>query len=234
MSVAERYAAILRQIAGAAERAGRDPGEVRLIGAAKRQPEDRVRDAVAAGLRDIGENFVQEASRKQASIGVSDAKGAIRWHLIGRLQRNKAREAVALFTCIHSVDRVPLVEALEREALRAETRLDVLLQVNVSREPQKAGVAPEDAPALLDAALACRGLRPVGLMTMPAPDPDPESARGPFATLRELRDRLREQTGAKEFRELSMGMSGDLEVAVEEGATMVRIGTALFGAREAK
>lgn len=236
MSVAERYEALLGRIARAAASSGRDPSEVRLIGAAKRQPLARLREALRAGLRDVGENYVQEAAQARDALrpapGMEGSPVAPTWHLIGRLQRNKARDAVSLFDCIHSVDRARLVEALEREALRAERHLDVLMQINLSGEARKAGVAPEGVDALADRLAACQALRPVGLMTMPAPDPDPEAARVAFEALREIRDALRDRAGEGSFRELSMGMSADLEVAVEEGATMVRIGTALFGARE--
>ncbi len=231
MSVAERLARLRERIALAATRAGRAPEAVRLVGAAKRQPLSRVQEALAAGLEDVGENYVQEAARVRQALG-DPASGAIRWHMIGRLQRNKARDAVSLFDCIHSVDRVALAQALDREARRAGRRLDVLLQVNLSGEPQKAGVDVTELDRLVDAALPLEGLRPVGLMTMPAPSEDPEAARAPFARLRALGEALQRRGGEGRFTELSMGMSADLEVAVEEGATMVRIGTALFGARE--
>lgn len=230
MSVPERLAALRERIAAAAARAGREPDTVRLIGAAKRQPLARIQEALAAGLADVGENYVQEAARVRSALAPTAT--APRWHMIGRLQRNKAREAVSLFDCIHSVDRRSLAEALDREARRAGRRLDVLLQVNLSAEPQKAGVDAGELDALADVVLSLDALRPIGLMTMPAPSPDPEDARGPFARLRVLAEGLQLRGGEGRFTELSMGMSADLEVAVEEGATMVRIGTALFGARE--
>lgn len=230
VSVRDRYTALRDRIAQAARRAGRPPESVRLIGAAKRQPLDRLEEAIAAGLEDVGENYVQEAARKREAL--AGAPHPLRWHMIGRLQRNKAREAVVLFDCIHSVDRISLAAALDREAARAGRRLEVLLQVNLSGEAQKSGVGEADLDGLVDAVVKLEALRPVGLMTMPAPDPDPEAARAPFARLRTLRERLRGRAGDGSFAELSMGMSADLEVAVEEGATMVRIGTALFGARE--
>ncbi len=230
MKVAARYAALRERIAAALCRSGRATDSVRLIGAAKRQPQDRLREAIAAGLKDVGENYVQESNRMRQALGAAGAE--IRWHMIGRLQRNKARDAVALFDCIHSLDRVGLARALDREATRAGRRLDVVLQVNLSGETQKAGVLELELDSLVEAVADLPGLRPVGLMTMPAPDPDPEALRAPFARLRGLRDQLRDRAGEGSFAELSMGMSMDLEVAVEEGATMVRIGTALFGARE--
>lgn len=230
MSVARRLETLRERIAAAAERAGRAPETVRLVGAAKRQPLERLREALAAGLEDVGENYVQEAARVRDALG--EMAAATRWHMIGRLQRNKAREAVSLFDCIHSVDRRSLAEALDREARRAGRHLDVLLQVNLSEEPQKAGIDVGELDALADTVLSLEALRPIGLMTMPAPSPDPEAARAPFARLRTLAEGLRQRGGEGRFAELSMGMSADLEVAVEEGATMVRIGTALFGARE--
>lgn len=234
MSVATRYAELLDRIARAARRRGRAPEDVRLIGAAKRQPLAVLREALDEGLRDIGENYVQEAARKQQELRAAPPAAEINlhWHLIGRLQRNKSREAVALFDCVHSVDRASLAEALDREARRAGRHLDVLLQVNLSGEPQKSGVAEDALGALVEAVAGCEALRPIGLMTLPAPHPDPEAARKPFSRLRTLRDDLRGRAGEGSFSELSMGMSADLEVAVEEGATMIRVGTALFGARE--
>lgn len=234
-AVAERLAAVRARIALAAARAGRDAAGVRLLGAAKRQPLSRIRAAVRAGLRDIGENYVQEARRVQQELReIEPELPPIRWHGIGALQRNKARDAVACFTCIHSVDRTPLAAALAAAADKAGKRLDVLLEVNLSGEASKAGVPEAGLDDLFKCAVALPALRVVGLMTLPAPSPDPEAVRPVFAKLRALRDTLRERVGGEDLTELSMGMSDDLEVAVEEGATMVRIGTALFGPREPK
>lgn len=235
-ALATRLATLRARIAAAAGRAGRDPAGVRLIGASKRQPAMRVAAAARAGLRDLGENYVQEATAKILEVrGILGAEvaGALRWHGIGHLQRNKAREALAVFACLHTLDSARLAAELERQAAAAGRMLPVLVQVNVSREPRKSGVAEEELPALLAALAALPHLRAVGLMTMPAPSDDPEAARPAFARLRALRDELRDAPGGTHLVELSMGMSHDFEVAVEEGATWVRIGTELFGPRPA-
>ena len=226
-AIAARFAALRARVDAAARRAGRDPAAVRIVGAAKKQTPERVAAAVRAGLRDIGEHYVQEAEAKrgavEAQVGATLA-ASLRWHGIGPLQRNKAKQAVACFSWLHAVDGTRLAAELDRRAAEAGRTLAILLQVNLSREATKAGVAAEDLPALLDAARGLAHLRVVGLMTMPAPAPDPEASRPVFARLRALAE-------AAQLPELSMGMSDDFEVAVEEGATLVRIGTALFGAR---
>jgi pyridoxal phosphate enzyme (YggS family) len=235
--VAERAAALRARIAAAAQRAGRDPGEVVLVGVAKGQPLDRVEAAVRAGVARLGENYVQEARARQEALAPRLAQAGLAapsWHFVGRLQRNKAREAVRLFDCIETVDSAPLAAELDRRAAVAGRRLAVLLQVNLSREPQKGGVAPQELPALLAGCAGCPALRVTGLMTVPAASADPEASRPVFAQLRELRDTLLRAVPGREggeLRELSMGMSEDFEVAIEEGATIVRIGTALFGPR---
>jgi pyridoxal phosphate enzyme (YggS family) len=226
-AIAARLAALRARIDAAARRAGRDPAAVRLVGAAKRQSAARVAAAVRAGLRDVGENYVQEALAMRAALAEALDPAlfeSLVWHAIGPLQRNKAKDAALHFDWFHAVDSAPLAEALDRRAAAAGRSLAVLLQVNLSGEATKSGVPEAALPALLDAARARPALRVVGLMTMPAPDPDPERARPDFAKLR----RLAEAAG---LAELSMGMSDDFEVAVEEGATLVRIGTALFGER---
>lgn len=235
-ALAARLAALRARIEAAAGRAGRDPAGVRVIGASKRQPAARIAAAARAGLRDLGENYVQEATAKIAAVQEilgAEAAGALRWHGIGHLQRNKAREAVAAFAFLHTLDSPRLAAELERQAAAAGRALAVLVQVNVSREPQKSGVAEEELPALLTSLAAHPHLRAIGLMTMPAPADDPEAARPAFARLRALRDELRHAPGGERLAELSMGMSHDFEVAVEEGATWVRIGTELFGPRPA-
>jgi pyridoxal phosphate enzyme (YggS family) len=228
--VAERLAAVRERIAEASRRAGRQPGEVTLVGASKRVPRERVLAAVEAGLSHLGENYVQEAAEKVDWVA-ERASQAPRWHLIGRLQRNKARAALELFDTVESVDRASLARELARRARAAGRLLPVLIQVNLSEEPQKAGVAAAELPALLELCAGLEGLRVEGLMAIPAPEPDPERSRPAFARLRELRERLRPGPGGAHLRELSMGMSADFEVAVEEGATRVRVGTALFGPR---
>jgi hypothetical protein len=227
-AIATRFAALRARVAAAARRAGRDPAAVRIVGAAKKQTPERVAAAVQAGLRDIGENYVQEAATKRAAVDAlvgRELAASLHWHGIGHLQRNKAKEAVACFEWLHAVDSARLASELDRRAAEAGRSLAVLLQLNLSGEATKTGVAAEGLPALLDAVRGLAHLRVVGLMTMPAPAPDPEAARPVFARLRVLAE-------AAQLPELSMGMSDDFEVAVEEGATMVRIGTALFGARE--
>jgi hypothetical protein len=229
---AERLASVRSRMEAAARRAGRDAAEVTLVGVTKRMPAERVLEAARAGIVCIGENYVQEAREKRAALeGREEARG-LRWHLIGPLQRNKAREAVALFDVVETVDRAALAQALERRAAAAERVLEVLLQVNVSGEPQKAGAAPEDVASLLAECARLSHLRVTGLMTVPELASDPETTRPAFARLRTLRDALRAGPGGSGLRELSMGMSADFEVAIEEGATLVRIGTALFGPRE--
>jgi len=231
----ERLSALRERAHAAARRAGRDPDAVRIVGAAKRQPAERVAAAVRAGLRDLGENYVQEAQSKRLEIQEilgSELAACVRWHGIGHLQTNKARAAVLCFDRVHTVDSLRLARALEREAARSDRTLEVLLQVNLSREPQKSGADPDALPEIVEGLRGLEHLRAVGLMTMPAPAPDPEAARPEFARLRELAAMLRERRGGEQLVELSMGMSDDFEVAVEEGATWIRIGTALFGVRE--
>jgi len=233
-AIAERLAALRERIAGAARRVGRAPAEVTLVGVAKRQPAERVTAAVAAGLADVAENFVQEARAKIPLVREAlGARGvaAPRFHLVGRLQTNKARLAATLFDCVQSVDREDLAHELSRRAEAAGRRLRALVQVNLSGEAQKGGAAPAALGALLAACAALPGLELAGLMTVPEETSDEALLRRRFAALRELRDTFA-RAGHSGLRELSMGMSGDFEIAIEEGATQVRIGTALFGARE--
>lgn len=215
IDVAGNLAAVRARIAAAAKRAGRDPAAVRLIAVAKTKPPELVHAALAAGVRDIGENYVQEAAAKRAGVG-----GEAVWHLIGRLQRNKAGRALEIFDLIHSVDSAALGDALARRAAERGRPARILVEVNVGGEASKAGVAPGALPALLERLCDPR-LSVEGLMTVPAPGTDP---RPQFARLRVLRD-------AAQLRELSMGMSDDFEIAIEEGATMVRVGRAIFGER---
>lgn len=226
-SIGERAQRILGAIADAAARAGRDPAEVRLIAATKTKPVEGLEEALAAGITEFGENYVQEAEPKIAAIG-----GRARWHLIGHLQRNKAKRAVELFDTIHTVDNAALGRGLDRYASERGIVLPVLIEVNIAAEPSKSGVAPADVAALLTELGACVSLTIDGLMTMPPPGPTAEASRSYFRQARELRDEL--QAGAPRnapLRALSMGMSDDYTVAIEEGATMVRIGRALLGDR---
>jgi pyridoxal phosphate enzyme (YggS family) len=197
---------------------------VRIIGVTKTHGPEAVRAAVEAGLHDVGENRVQEALQKQDAT--SDLK--VQWHLIGTLQRNKARSAAGRFCLIHSMDRAELARELDRRGSGAPQ--DVLVQVNCSDEPQKGGVSPAGLPGLLDELRQLDSLRVRGLMTMSALTEDQAEQRRAFALLRGLRDASERQ--GHELPELSMGMSGDYPIAVEEGATMIRLGTVLFGERD--
>jgi pyridoxal phosphate enzyme (YggS family) len=223
--LAARIAGVRRAVREVAARVGRDPAGVGIVAVTKAFPPAVVSAAIAAGLTEIGENYVQEATAKQDAIG---RRGV--WHLIGTLQRNKARTAVAAFDVVHTVDSQALVATLDREVERARRRLPVLIQVNVSREPTKAGVAPERVEALARSVLDRPGLLLQGLMTVPPIPANPEASRPYFRLLRGLRDRTAHVLGV-ELPHLSMGMSDDFLVAVEEGATLLRLGRALFGAR---
>ena len=214
------------RIVRAAERSGRLASAVTLVGVTKQVPAERVREAVALGLLDLGENRIQEAEAKIATLG----RAAARWHMIGHLQRNKAGRAVELFDRVHGVDGMAVAEALSRRAREAGRHMAVLVEVNVSGEASKFGVAPSRLMPLLEGVAALPLLALDGLMTVGAPVERAEDARAGFAALRELRDRAERQLSLR-LPELSMGMSGDFEVAVEEGATLVRVGTALFGPR---
>ena len=228
MTIADRLTGIRERIGAAARSAGRDPASVRLIAVSKTFPLDAVREAYAAGQRDFGENRVQEALQKIAAG--TDLE--IRWHLLGHLQTNKARKAGPAFACIHGVDGVELLQKLDAAAAEAGTAPELLIQVDLAGEATKFGAAPDDVPRLFDAAAACRAARVVGLMTLPPIPETPEDARPFFRRLRDLRNGwLSSGVPAPMLRELSMGMSADFEVAVEEGATMVRVGTAIFGSR---
>jgi hypothetical protein len=220
-----RADAVRSQIAEACAGAGRDPAGVALLAVTKSQPAAAVEFAARYGLRSVGENRVQEGIDKRAQ-----ATAAVSWELIGHLQSNKARLAAGHFERIQSVDSARLLEILDREAESLGRTLAVLLQVNAGLDPAKSGVDPEEAPRLLAAALGRRNLRVEGLMTVAPLAGGPEGARRAFARLREIRDRLAADSGAR-LPELSMGMSGDLRAAVAEGSTIVRVGTALFGAR---
>lgn len=213
------------RIAAACARAGRPVDEVTLLAVTKTHPSEAVELVARAGLAAVGENRVQEAVDKKQLSAVS-----VRWELIGHLQSNKARLAAAHFDRVQSVDSVKLAQHLDRAVAERAGGLAVLLQVNAGRDPAKHGAEIEEAPALLEAALACRHLRVEGLMTIAPLSPDPEVARRTFVALRELRGRLAAQFGVA-LPELSMGMSGDLEAAIAEGSTLVRVGSALFGQR---
>ena len=223
--IAANAAAVRAGIAAACARTGRDPAGVTLVAVTKTHPAEVVVAAVAAGLRDVGENRVQELVAKRTEL----ADLPVAWHLIGHVQTNKARDAVRHADVVHGVDSLKLGEALARRAEAEGRVLPVLVQVNVSGEATKAGVPPDDAPALVDALAALGALRVDGLMTIASPAGDPEAVRPEFRRLRALRDAC--ARADRPLPVLSMGMSGDYAVAVEEGATHVRVGSALFGTR---
>jgi len=215
--LAARLMAVRHRIAGAARRAGRDPASVTLVAVSKDVDPDRVLAAARAGQRDFGESRAQHLVAKRAVVP------GVAWHFVGRLQRNKVDQVVGAVDLVHSVDRLELARAIDGRAGRAGVVQRVLLQVNVAGDPAKAGVARRDLPALLEAVRALGGVRCDGLMTVPAQGVDPRPA---FVALRALRDELG-------LAHLSMGMSDDFEAAVEEGATVVRVGRAVFGDRTA-
>ena len=233
--IQENLERVRERIAAAARNCGRDPKGVRLICVTKGIPTDQIQRAVACGVQELGENRVQEAREKQPLL-----PQGLRWHLVGHLQRNKAKPAVELFDSIHSVDSLGLIETLQEQARhRRETtgemkerNLEILIQVNVSGEETKFGCRPQEAQGLAQAVLTSKSLTLAGLMTMAPLNRDPEDARPVFHQLRQLRDDLQKSLGLPKdqhtLEHLSMGMSGDFEVAVQEGATLVRIGTAIF------
>jgi len=244
MSIAGNIAHIRERIVAAAARAGRNPSEIALMAVSKTMPADRIREAFEAGQRLFGENRVQEFQAKHAELSAASptvASAAVcnvfeieqaEFHLIGHLQSNKAAKAVELFHSVDSVDSLRLAERLDAAAAKLGKTLRVLAEVNVGGEQEKSGIAP-DSPELLEilrAASRLRNLEFRGLMTIPPFTENPEGARPYFRRLRELRDRLSAETGIA-LPELSMGMSHDFEIAVEEGSTCVRIGTAIFGGR---
>lgn len=234
MSVAENLARVREQIDTAAHRAGRAPTQVRLVAVSKTFSPEAILEAYHAGARELGENRVEEASEKIIDVNRQLNAGKIRWHLIGHLQRRKARDAIALFDVIQSVDTLRLAETLNRHAAAEEKKVPVLLQVNVGNDPQKFGFAPEPRAALLadfEKITALPNLRVQGLMTIGPLVASAEQARPHFRALRELRDELAKRFPAAEWHELSMGMTDDYAVAIEEGATIVRIGRAIFGQR---
>lgn len=219
--LSDRLAAVRARVAAACRRAGRDPAEVTLVAVTKTVPARVARVAAELGATDLGENRPQELWKKAAEVP------AARWHLIGHLQRNKIDRTAPLVTLIHSVDSTRLLDALDAFGRKRGEPVPVLLEVNCSREAAKGGFSPADVPALSDSLVSLAGVSVRGLMTMAAFAADPESCRPAFAELWRLRDELRARSGL-ELPHLSMGMSNDFEVAVEEGATFVRVGTTIF------
>jgi pyridoxal phosphate enzyme (YggS family) len=229
--IADRVAAVRERIARAAERASRPPGSVTLVAVSKTFPADAVRSAFAAGVRDFGENRVQEAEPKIRALGGPAGAGP-RWHLIGHLQSNKARRAAVLFDAVHSVDSLDIGRRLARAAQEAGRELRALVQVDLAGEQTKFGLPEPELMGALAALRGTAGIRVEGLMLLPPFCDDPERGRPFFRRLRALLDEAA-GAGLLAGRELSMGMSHDFEVAIDEGATMVRVGTAIFGDREA-
>lgn len=231
MDVVQRYLAIERRVRAACERTGRTRESVRLVGASKRQPVESLAAAYAQGLRCFGENRVQEAAAKAPRLPAD-----IEWHLLGPLQSNKVRKAVALFRVLHAVDRLDIAREIDAEAARQGRRIAAFVEINLGGEASKHGYAPDDLPAALEPLSELRYLEVRGLMAIPPPGTVAADSRPHFRRLSALRDEL---AGRPEWRErgfageLSMGMSDDFEVAIEEGATHVRIGSALFGERPA-
>ena len=229
-SLRARLADVRARIARAAGRAGRDPASIRLIAVSKTFPAEYVRAAADAGQIDFGENKVQDALLKMDLT--SDL--AVRWHLIGHLQSNKAKKA-GRFDAVHSIDGVALVQKLDEAAQAAGRRLDLLVQVDLAGETTKHGAREDELTGIFDAARSARSCRVVGLMILPPAVDDSDAARPYFRALRDVRERLLARgVDASMLQELSMGMSHDFEVAVEEGATFVRVGTAIFGSRQSE
>ena len=228
-ALSERLKDVRGRIITAAQRSGRRPEEITLIAISKTHPPDVLKTALESGITDLGENRVQEAEEKIAAL----ERKAARWHLVGHLQANKARRSVTLFDYLHSLDSAELARRLER--LCAEERREefpVLIQIKLGGEENKTGIDPRELPELLEEIKSSQRLRLIGLMTLPPYFENPDCARPFFKTLRELRDELKLEGHFGELPgELSMGMSHDFEIAIEEGATMVRVGTAIFGER---
>jgi pyridoxal phosphate enzyme (YggS family) len=223
--IRENLQRVREGIERAARRAGRDPNEIKLVAVSKTVEVERIREAIDAGVMILGENYVQEAQKKIEEIGRS-----VSWHFIGHLQSNKAKYAVNLFDAIHSLDSIPLAEELDRRAERANRKIPVMIEVNLSGEPTKFGTEEETVFGIARKVLDLGNLSLEGLMTMPPYFDDPEMNRPFFIRLRALKDKMAEE--GIPMKELSMGMSNDFEVAIEEGATYVRVGTAIFGARK--
>ena len=227
VDIAGNYRSILDRIAGAAAKARRDPREIRLLAAAKSQSVDAIRAAIAAGVTLVGENYVQEAADKKKEISDS-----IEWHMIGHLQRNKVKAAVDLFDLIESLDNLALARELDKEGTRRGKTIRAFVEVNLGGEESKSGIAKDQVPVLMEELGKLSHLRIEGLMTVPPFRENLEEVRPYFRELRELRDQLSElRLPNVELKELSMGMTHDYTVAIEEGATIVRVGTALFGPR---
>ena len=223
----ENYLKIKAQIEEACKKAGRNPEEVKLLGAAKKQDPQKVRILHKFGLNLVGENYVQEGEKKIKEL--SDLP--IEWHFIGRLQTNKVKKAIKIFNLIETLDRIELAQTIQKYAEKLDIVVPVFIEVNIGKEETKAGILPEKLEGFAEEVKAFKKIKVKGLMCLPPYHEDPEKTRPYFAEMRELFDKLKPIFG-DEFKELSMGTSGDFKVAIEEGATIVRIGEALFGKRE--
>jgi len=225
----QRLEHIKERIRQAAKSCNRNPDSIRLVAVSKTVPAETVKEAIEAGATILGENYVQDAREKFDAL----VHYPVSWHFIGHLQSNKAKYAVRLFDLIHSVDSLKLARALDKEVKKVDKIQPILVQVNISGEDTKSGISAEDAPGLISEISHLKNLSIKGLMTMPPYFYQPEKVRPYFAALRELRDQMKKQSLPNvSLEELSMGMTGDFEVAIEEGATLVRIGTAIFGERK--
>jgi hypothetical protein len=231
-AIAERLSEVHARIADACERAGRSSDEITLVAVTKTFPLDAIEHAQSLGLLDFGENKVQEMVAKAEEVPGEYNGGTLRWHMIGHLQRNKAKDVVAHADLFHALDSPRLARELDKRARKADRVMPCLVQVNVSGEESKYGIPPDDTHAYLDSLAQYEHLRVLGLMTLAEPTEDPEEVRPQFRLLRTLADAYDADDNPRvELRYLSMGMSGDFEVAIEEGATHLRLGTALFGPR---
>jgi PLP dependent protein len=227
MSVKQKLKSIKDRINKSAIRSGRDPKSVRLVAVSKTVPADRIKEAVDAGVDILGENYIQETRTKFNELAACQ----VSWHFIGHLQTNKAKYAVRLFDLIHSVDSLKLARELDKQAKKVHKIQEILIQINIAKEPSKSGADRETTSNLIKDISGLDNLSVKGLMIMPPFFNDPEKVRPYFSALRELRDRIQAVSGMRLY-ELSMGLSNDFEAAIEEGATFVRIGTAIFGERQ--
>jgi pyridoxal phosphate enzyme (YggS family) len=228
INISDNINTIKQRIVSAAVKCGRDPDSIKLLAVTKTIPTEYIIKAIDAGITMLGENYVQEAKDKITAIG-----SRARWHMIGHLQTNKAKYAVTLFDYVHSVDRLELAQELDKRAGLINCKLSVLIEVNVSGEESKSGIPADNAPALIKQIAGLENLAVRGLMTMAPYSNNPENARPYFSALRNLRDNIsRQQIPGIQMEELSMGMTDDFAVAIEEGATIVRIGRAIFGERK--
>jgi pyridoxal phosphate enzyme (YggS family) len=220
--IRENLEKIRQRIASSCAKAGRLPAEVTLICVSKNRTVEEIREVLEAGVRDIGENKVQEALSHYKAIASNHSGQSIKWHMVGHLQSNKARDAVRIFDLIHSIDSLKLAEEINRQAAKINKVQDILIEVKTSPEESKSGISDKEVQGLVKSVIGLKNLRLSGLMTMAPAVDDPEKARPYFRKLRQLRDKF------DGLRELSMGMSDDYQVAIEEGATMARIGRAIF------